>query len=381
MEQHKAIGVLNGASTKKYKVVCPLCGQALLVSGGHQMQKCPHCDGVLIVRKKHTYQRAQNFEKQDKTKVLSNVQKILMDIACFLIPVFGIIRIAKKKGNTVGEKIVNSLIFILFWVYSASLTFFIIWSFYSSFKLAFDEFFVDMIALPKVWHFSNYKEAYNYIEYNEVGFVGMFINSLWFAIGSSLLSVFMHAVTGYIFAKYNFPAKEAAFSFVLFTLALPIVGALPSMYKVVHWLHLQETPLFLVTYLGGFGSNFLIMYAYFKGVDKTYIEAADIDGAGRWCIFIKIMMPLAVPPCFSLFLMSFIGQWNNYETPMLFLDSLPTLSSGLYEFREMMRFSESTSPDTVFIAGALLASIPVIVLVACFGEKIMSNVSMGGIKG
>ena len=321
----------------------------------------------------------------DKWKKISQklvrVKRVLLNIVCFLIPIVGIFLIGKKKGSSVGEKIVNSLIYILFWAYSASLTFFIVWSFYSSFKLAFDEFLVDMISLPKVWHFSNYKEAYDYIEYNDVKFVGMFINSLWFSIGTSLLSIFMHAITGYIFAKYSFPGKEAAFSFILFTLALPIVGALPSMYKVVHWLHIQESPLFLITSLGGFGSNFLIMYAYFKGVDKTYMEAADIDGAGRWCIFLKIMMPLAGPPCFSLFLMSFIGQWNNYETPMLFLDSLPPLSSGLYEFREMMRFSESTSPDTVFIAGALLASIPVVILVACFGEKIMSNVSMGGIKG
>ena len=314
------------------------------------------------------------------TKFTHGFQKILVDILSYLIPVLGIVRIAKRRGDTIGAKIVSSFVYLLLWVYALSLVFFIVWTFYNSFKLSTD-FLDDMMALPKKWQFSNYKEAYDYIEYNEVKFFGMFVNSIWFAIGSSLLSVFAHAVTGYIFAKYDFPGKETAFKFILFTLALPIVGSLPSMYKVVYTLQIEESPLFLITYLGGFGSNFLIMYSYFKGIDKTYMEAADMDGAGRFCIFFKIMMPLAIPPCFSLFLMTFIGQWNNYETPMLFLDTMPPLSSGLYEFREMMRFSDSSSPETVFFAGALLASLPVVILVACFGEKIMSNVSMGGIKG
>lgn len=313
-------------------------------------------------------------------KFINSFKQGLINVACFFIPIFSIFRIAKKKENSVGATIVSSAIYLLFWLYSLSIIFFIVWALYNSFKLSTD-FLDDMMSLPKVWEVANYKEAYDYIEYNEVKFVGMFFNSIWFAGGSSLLTIFMHAVTGYVFAKYDFPCKETAFKFILFTLALPIVGSLPSMYKVVYTLRLEETPLYLVTYLGGFGSNFLIMYSYFKGIDKTYMEAAEIDGAGRFGIFFKIMMPLAIPPCFSLFLMTFIGQWNNYETPMLFLDSLPPLSSGLYEFREMMRFSESSSPETVFFAGALLASMPVVILIACFGDKIMTNVSIGGIKG
>ena len=134
-------------------------------------------------------------------------------------------------------------------------------------------------------------------------------------------------------------------------------------------------------YLGGFGSNFLIMYAFFRSVDRTYMEAAEIDGANRFDIFFRIMLPLAAGPFLSLFLLTFIGQWNNYETPILFLNTMPTLSSGLYQFYEQMTFSDSTSPHTVFFAGILLASLPVIIMVAIFGDKMMKNVNMGGIKG
>lgn len=315
-------------------------------------------------------------------KLFNNITNILWGIASFLIPIIGIVRICTSKKGSVGAKIATSLVYMIFWIYTASLMFFIVWAFYNSVKTD-DAFFDNMNALPTTWHFSNYLDAYRFIEHNDVGFIGMFINSIWFAAGSSLLATLSHAITGYIFAKYRFPLKEVAFSFIIFTISLPIVGSLPSMYKVVYNLHLEESPLFLVTYLGGFGSNFLIMYAFFNGIDKTYMEAAEMDGATRFGIFFKIMLPLAVGPCLSLFLLTFITQWNNYETPILFLSLMPTLSSGLYEFSVIMRFPQEdiASPQMTFYAGTLLASVPVIILVICFGEKLMTNVNIGGIKG
>ena len=315
-------------------------------------------------------------------KVLNNVKNILLGIVSFLIPIVGIVRIARTKKGSVGAKIATSIVYMIFWIYTASLIFFIAWAFYNSVKTD-DEFLNNMNALPTVWQFSNYADAYRFIEHNDTGFIGMFINSIWFAGGSALLSTFFHAVTGYIFAKYRFPGKEIAFSFILFTISLPIVGSLPSMYKVVYSLHLEESPLYLVTYMGGFGSNFLIMYAFFNGIDKTYMEAAEIDGATRFGVFFKIMLPLAVGPSLSLFLLTFIAQWNNYEMPILFLSLMPTLSSGLYEFSMIMKFPQEdiVSPQMTFYAGTLLASIPVIILVIAFGEKLMTNVNIGGIKG
>ena len=315
-------------------------------------------------------------------KVLNNVKNILLGIVSFLIPIVGIVRIVQSKKGSVGAKIATSIVYMIFWIYTASLIFFIAWAFYNSGKTD-DEFLNNMNALPTVWQFSNYADAYRFIEHNDTGFIGMFINSIWVAGGSALLSTFFHAVTGYIFAKYRFPGKEIAFSFILFTISLPIVGSLPSMYKVVYSLHLEESPLYLVTYMGGFGSNFLIMYAFFNGIDKTYMEAAEIDGATRFEVFFKIMLPLAVGPSLSLFLLMFIAQWNNYEMPILFLSLMPTISSGLYEFSMVMKFPQEdiVSPQMTFYAGTLLASIPVIILVIAFGEKLMTNVNIGGIKG
>ena len=285
-----------------------------------------------------------------------------------------------KIYRTTGEKIVFALVFVLFSVYALSVVLAIVWAFYNSLKDISDFWNNNKLALPKKWLFSNYAKAAGAITDENTGttFFGMYINSFWYAGGMALLSTFIHCVTGYIFAKYKFKGKELAFSFILFTIALPIVGNLPSMYKVIYRMGINDSPLILVTALGGFTGNFLITYAFFKSVDGSYAEAAQIDGAGHLYIFFRIMLPLATGPIFALSILTFIMQWNNYETPILFLSAMPNLASGLFIFRDSVGTRGNTP---VYFAGVLMSIIPVVALVAAFGNKIMKNMSIGGLKG
>ncbi|MBO5050077.1 MAG: carbohydrate ABC transporter permease [Oscillospiraceae bacterium] len=320
------------------------------------------------------------MEKGIMNRFLRGCGNILLGIVSFLIPVIGIVRIAKRPRMGIGAKIITSIVFMIFWVYAVSLIYAMGWAFMNSLKGNL-EFFEDMMSPPKRWLFSNYIKAFSLIEFDGVNFIAMFINSIWFALGSAILSTLSHAVTGYIFAKYNFFGKRVFFNFVIFTIALPVVGTLPSLYQIVNSLGLNDSPLFLITALGGFGSNFLITYAFFKSMDRTYMEAARIDGASHSSIFWRIMLPQAAPMLFSIGLLSFIGQWNNYETPLLMLSKMPTLATGLYQFSDKMIFAVGDASQTVYFAGILLASLPVVLLVIAFHEKIMENVSTGGIKG
>lgn len=283
----------------------------------------------------------------------------------------------EKPNMTKGAKVAFAIAFGVFALYTLVIIFSVGWTFFQTLKTN-REFINDKMSFPKDWLFSNYPNAFQELEYNRTGFLGMFVNSFWFTIGSSVLSVFMHCITGYCFAKYKFKGKEIAFSFIIFTLILPIVGNLPAMYKLVYTLKINDSPLFLITALGGFGGNFLITYAFFKGIDKSYAEAASIDGAGHFYIFFKIMLPLAVAPVFALTIVGIIGQWNNYETPMLFLDKMPTLASGLFYYKLFLIYKSNTP---VFLAGVLISTVPVLILVSAFGNKIMENMTMGGIKG
>ncbi len=325
-----------------------------------------------------------SIRRVEQKSALSKFLLILSYVLMFILPPYAIVRIFMRKESGVAEKIAKTVFYLIFWVYSVAFLFFVFWAFYNSMKPTDEEFLTNMMAFPTSWKVENYLDAYNYITDKDsgVGFIAMFINSLWFAGGSAFLTTFMHAVTGYIFAKYTFPGQKVAFRIILISIAIPIVGSLPSLYKVIYALHIQESPLILLMYLSGFGSNFLIMYAFFRSVSRTYMEAAEIDGANRFQIFFKIMLPMASGPFLSLFLLTFIAQWNNYETPMLFLRTMPTLSSGLYNFSYNLQFDHSLlNGRPMFFAGILMASIPVIILVAVFGDKIMKNVNMGGIKG
>ena len=270
-----------------------------------------------------------------------------------------------------------AVVFAILVIYTLSVSYVLFWTFYNSFK-ARREFYGNMIAFPKKWLFSNYTQAFEKIEYNDTSFFGMFLNSAWYSLGMSVLGAFMSAVTGYIFAKYKFRGKEAAIGFILFTIIIPIVGSLPSFYNIVDRLRLRDSPLFLITGLGGFGGNFLILYAFYKTVDWAYAEAAQIDGAGRLYIFFRIMLPFAAGPLFAVSILGFIAQWNNYETPLLFLDKLPTLSSGLYRFSVSARFD---GDHPTYLAGVLMSTVPVIALVSVFGNKIIKNMTIGGLKG
>ena len=325
-----------------------------------------------------------NTRSEKQKTAGSKVLLVLSYVLMFILPPYAIVRIFTNKDSSTAEKITKTVFYLVFWVYSASFLFFVFWAFYNSLKPTDEEFLTHMMAFPTSWRIQNYLDAYNYITDKDsgVGFIAMFINSLWFAGGSAFLTTFMHAITGYIFAKYTFPGQKVAFRIILISIAIPIVGSLPSLYKVIYALQMQESPLILLMYLSGFGSNFLIMYAFFRSVSCTYMEAAEIDGANRFQIFFKIMLPMAAGPFLSLFLLTFIAQWNNYETPMLFLRTMPTLSSGLYNFSYNLQFDHSLlNGRPMFFAGILMASIPVIILVAIFGDKIMKNVNMGGIKG
>jgi ABC-type glycerol-3-phosphate transport system permease component len=124
---------------------------------------------------------------------------------------------------------------------------------------------------------------------------------------------------------------------------------------------------------------FLVFYAGYKNLSWEYAEAGLMDGASHFKIFTRIMMPLVKTTFGAIFLLSFITYWNEYTTPMIFLQSNPTVAYGLYRFRFSSR-SEITSV-TMQMTACLLVSLPIFVIFVTFKNKIMGNLTMGGLKG
>ena len=275
------------------------------------------------------------------------------------------------------EKIVFGIVFCIFALYAFSYIYVVAWTFLSSLKEN-REFFASPFKLPQKWLFKNYIDAFKKLEYNQTNYVGMLVNSLWFTFGGLIVSLACSTATAYVLAKYKFWGSNAIYAGALFIMIIPIMGSLPAYYKMVSDLRIINSPLFLITFTGGFGFNFFILHAYFRNLSWSYAEAAFIDGAGHFYTFVKVMLPQALPCIFALGVQGFIGFWNDYMTPILYLDDFPTISSGLYYYQEQIKFA---SNEPVYFAGVLMSMIPALALFVFFSDTIMENTVAGGLKG
>lgn len=280
----------------------------------------------------------------------------------------------KKSKSFLAAKIIA---FVLFAVYAFTLFYAMLYAISLALKtqLEYDD---SLVGLPKSWQFSNFVKAFTAVEVNEQNMIVMFINSLWYAVGGAALGVIASAIVAYVVSKYRFPGHALIYGIALVTMMIPIVGSFPSQYRVYNTLGILNTPLLLITKFAGFGFNFIVLFSFFKTLSWTYAEAGFIDGASHLRVFVKIMLPMALPVMGSLFLVSMVQLWNEYMEPNLFLQSFPTLASGLYVFQ--VRMSRNMNYPLLF-AGLIVSVLPVIVLFACFQKVMMESMSVGGIKG
>lgn len=288
-------------------------------------------------------------------------------------------------SRTKSEKVLYAFVFVLFSLYALSMIFSILFLIKNSFMemLEYNRM-QNPLALPKQWKFENYYKALTSMSTTtpsgyDVGLILMFFNSVFYCVVRMLGTVLMSAFTGYIMAKYKFKASGFIFTLAIFSMTMPVIGASGSTFKLLTSLGLYNTPFFtVVTSLGGFGFNFLVMFGVFKGISWNYAEAVFIDGGNHFTAFFKIMLPQAYMPMLTLCIMSFIGDWNDYMTVLMYLPDYPTLSTGLYSISKSVKRS---GDYPTYFAGLVIATVPILIIFASCSEVIMKNFSIGGLKG
>ncbi len=281
------------------------------------------------------------------------------------------------------EKIVFGVVCGLFCLYAFTLIFPFLWTFVLSFEepksLNTMKTLKGAFYIPAKFYFSNYAKAFTAMEDNGVNFLGMLVNSMWFVGIATVMSVFWHAITAYIFAKFQFKGRNFIYACAIFSMTVPIVGTSGATYRLIDALGIYDTgPLYLiVTMCGGFGSTFIMMYGIFKNISWSYAEAVYIDGGGNNTVFFKIMFPQALPALMAMAVNSAIGLWNNYQTPLMYMPSTPTVASGLYKISLYM--TDNGRP--LYYAGLIISIIPILVLYGFMSGSMMKNLSIGGLKG
>lgn len=290
-------------------------------------------------------------------------------------------RLSTRVKRTRGERIVFTIAGVIFFLYAAALVVPVLWMVMSSFK-NFADYNLDLTAgrpfkLPTEWMWKNYIDAFNMMEVDGSNFAVMLFNSLW----QSLLPIAIQAVVSTAFAytmsRFQFPGRNAIYTLIITVMVLPIMTGGGATFKLYQQLGLYDSPMLSVVSALGWGS-FLYYYAYFQNISKSYAEAVYIDGGGEFTTFFKIMLPQAMPLIIALSVMSFIDRWNDYLSILLYLPSYPSVGSGLYVLKSAFL---RTGKDPLYFAGSTVAMIPTLVLFGAFSDTIMSNMSMGGLKG
>lgn len=283
------------------------------------------------------------------------------------------------KKYTLSQRIVLWVAFAIFLIYALSLLYPYLWAFLNSVKNS-DDYSDNPNWLPlQGWYFKeNYLEAIKGMKVGNVTFIGAFGNSVMYTFLCTLANVFCATLSSYVVAKYEFKLKNAIYSWAIFMMVIPSIGTLPASYKLITDLHLDNILGLCIVGAGGFGFNFIMFYSYFKGVSWGYAEAAFIDGASDWKVYWHIMMPQIRPAFVAMFITGAVGHWNDYMTPLLYLeDRQPVLSYIVYDMKTTL--GEDNVP--IFMAANLIIIVPVVIVFARFSNVIMNNTVAGGLKG
>ncbi|HEY9641070.1 MAG TPA: carbohydrate ABC transporter permease [Coleofasciculaceae cyanobacterium] len=225
---------------------------------------------------------------------------------------------------------------------------------------------------PVGWTLSNYQLAWQ-----RGNFWLAFFNSTLVALAVTAFQLITSALAGYALARLKFQGQQAILLIILATLVIPFQLLVIPIFLVLKWGHLINTygALILPTAASGFG--IFLLRQYFQTIPVELEEAAALDGASRLQILELIMLPLARPALVTLFLFTFIGEWNDLFKPLVFTTrpELRTVQLALAEFQE--QFTNSWS---LLMAAVVIATVPVVLLFLVGQRQFIRGIAATGIK-
>ncbi|MBQ8426978.1 MAG: carbohydrate ABC transporter permease [Clostridia bacterium] len=213
--------------------------------------------------------------------------------------------------------------------------------------------------------------------YINQGFFDFFGNTILYAGVSAVLTLLAPLVMGYLCAK--FPNKFAGFiySFVIVVMTLPIVGTGAAVLTLMKRISLHDTFWGLwIRECSFMNMYFLVFFAFFKSLPNTYSEAAEIDGAGYFRIMWTIYIPFAIKMVTTAFVIQFVSKYNNYTINLIHLPSRITLAYAAWKLSQDSAYSY---PEK--LAACFTLSVPMLIFFVVFRNKLMGNMTVGGLKG
>ncbi|WP_157277663.1 carbohydrate ABC transporter permease [Paenibacillus taiwanensis] len=264
---------------------------------------------------------------------------------------------------------------VLMGILSVLFIFPLLWMVSSAFK-----FEKDVMRFPIEWIPSSINVIHNFkaVWMQKVPFGIIYLNSIKVAVIVTLLSLLISTMAAYSFTKLKFRGRNFVFAVLLAMMIIPDQATLIPRFMLIRWMGLYDTHAALI-FMGMFSIYFTFLLRQFMaGVSDDILEAARIDGAGHLRTFTSIMIPLCRPVVATVAIIKFIWSWNDYQNPLIFLQSksLYTVPLGMTLFRD-----DYTTNDAIMMMAAVSAIIPLLIVFIVLQKQVISGIALGGVKG
>lgn len=231
--------------------------------------------------------------------------------------------------------------------------------------------------------FEHFKEIFDDGDRLGLSMLRAFGNSMLYAFVPTLIGLFVSAMAAYAFAKLEFKGKKFLYKFLLATMMVPGVISMASSFVIfdsIGWTSSQlaiSLPLLIPGCFGSVGMT-LFLKEYFMGIPDGLLEAAKIDGCGRWRTFWSIVIPLGRPALIAQFILAFISSYNNYMSALIYLTNPKQFTVQL-----ALSFFNSHGADRALVAAAgVFGLAPMLLLYVIFQKQIINGISLSsGLKG
>ncbi|MDE0424832.1 MAG: ABC transporter permease subunit [Candidatus Poribacteria bacterium] len=219
---------------------------------------------------------------------------------------------------------------------------------------------------------SNYRNLWKTVPYNRY-----FINSVFIATASTLLTLFFCSLGGYAFAKYQFRGQKILFGILLASMMVPFQVLLVPLFGLMYdigWLNSYKA-IIIPFSVGAFGV--FLMRQFIVTIPSELLDAARIDGCSEFGIYYRVVLPIIKPALGALTIYSFLGSWNGYLWPLIILrdEAKYTLPIGLANLVGIYRQDYG-----MLMAGTLLSLMPIVILFLAMQREFVQGITLGGVK-
>jgi alpha-1,4-digalacturonate transport system permease protein len=248
----------------------------------------------------------------------------------------------------------------------------VVWAVLSSFKTQAELAMRPPTVLPDSFSPTNYTEAMQTFH-----FTTYLKNSVLVTVGATMLTLVINTMAAYGLAKYNFRGRNLLFLVTLGTIMIPLQIILIPVYQVAADLHLVNSLWGLIIPPAATPTGVFLLRQYMLGLPDDLIEAARIDGAGEFRIFLRIIVPLCGAPIAVLTIFSVIWRWNDFLWPLIISQDQDkyTLPVALAQFN-----SQLVVPFNYILAMSVVSMLPVIIIFLVLQRHIVRGIASTGLK-